>query len=168
MSNILNDERAARLVEQHAIDPSLPGLEDVLDQVFASTFGAAPANAYEAEISRAVQRVVIDRLMDLAGTAAMPQVRAIATYRLSGRAAELARGSAASNSSARTAEADLAHAALLARDIERFLSRPGPIYAQAVTPQPPPGAPIGEPAMDWLRAMELPCSWWADSREDRP
>jgi hypothetical protein len=160
MSNILNDERAARLVEQHAIDPSLPGLEDVLDQVFASTFGAAQANAYEAEISRAVQRVVIDRLMDLAGTAAMPQVRAIATYRLSGRAAELARGSAASNSTARTAEGDLAHAALLARDIERFLSRPGPIYAQAGSAQAPPGAPIGEPAMDWLRAIELPCSGW--------
>ena len=31
VSNILNAQRAARLVEQNAIDPSLPGLTTVLD-----------------------------------------------------------------------------------------------------------------------------------------
>jgi hypothetical protein len=159
VSNLLEAERAARTVEQHAVDPSLPGLEEMLDQLFEATFAATATDPYQAEISRAVQRVVIDRLMDLAATAAMPQVRAIATYRLSRRAAELARGSAPSVTASREAEAQLAHAALLARDIERFLSRPGPIYAQAGTPQSPPGAPIGEPAMDWLRAIEPPCSW---------
>jgi hypothetical protein len=57
--------RAARLVEQHALDPALPGLDTVIDQLLSSTFGATSANPYEAEIARAVQRVV-ERLMTLA------------------------------------------------------------------------------------------------------
>ena len=45
-----------------------------------STFAAPRARTpYEAEIARAVQRVVVERLMTLAATADMPQVRAIAT-----------------------------------------------------------------------------------------
>ncbi len=158
-SNLLEADRAARLVEQHALDPSLPGLDEVIDQLVTMTFDARPANAYEAEVSRAAQRVIVDRLMELAGSAAMPQVRAIATHRLQHRAAHLA-GSVASARSTAQASADAAHAALLARDIQRFLERPGPVYVQAPAQQPPPGAPIGEPAMEWLRAIEPPCSWW--------
>jgi hypothetical protein len=40
---LLTDTRAARLVEQHALDPALPGLEAVLDQLLTSTFGATSA-----------------------------------------------------------------------------------------------------------------------------
>ena len=42
---LLDDARAARLVEQHALDPALPGLETVIDQLLSSTFGATSANA---------------------------------------------------------------------------------------------------------------------------
>ena len=63
-----------------------------------------------------------------------------------------------SAAAAATDAGELAHAALLRRDIARFLERPGPVYAQAATPQPPPGAPIGEPALEWLRAIEPACS----------
>jgi hypothetical protein len=45
---------------------------------------------------------------------------------------------------------DAAHYNLVARDIERFLSRPGAVYTQAAIPGAPPGAPIGEPALDYL------------------
>ena len=45
---------------------------------------------YEAEIARAVQRVVVERLMTLAATADMPQVRAIATQKLQQRGQRLA------------------------------------------------------------------------------
>ena len=38
-------ERAARVVEQHAIDPTLPGLEDVIDALFAASFGATATHA---------------------------------------------------------------------------------------------------------------------------
>lgn len=146
---LLNGARAARLVEQHALDAKLPGLHGVLDRVLAATFGPAPADAYQAEIQRAIQRVVVEHLMSLASSAGMAQVRAIATAKLKARAALLP---AAGESPA------AAHAALLAADIKRFLDRPAPPAARAELPAAPPGAPIGEPAMEWLRRVEPPCS----------
>ena len=43
-----------------------------------------------------------------------------------------------------------ANAALLAGDIRRFLNRPAGSAPPVVQPDVPPGAPIGEPAIDWL------------------
>ena len=57
-------------------------------------------------------------------------------------------------------EANSAHYALLARDIQRFLDRPAETFSQAETSSAPPGAPIGQPAMDWLGRLEPVCSWW--------
>ncbi|HET7040245.1 MAG TPA: zinc-dependent metalloprotease, partial [Gemmatimonadales bacterium] len=88
VDNLLEPARAARLVEQHALDPSLPGLEDVVDALLATAFDARTSTPYEAEIARAVQRVVIERLIELAAGAGMPQVRAVATLRLERRMAD--------------------------------------------------------------------------------
>ncbi len=82
--------------------------------------------------------------MALAADAGMPQVRAVAMHRLERLTAE--RLKAAGD----LAEADVAHQALLARDIRRFLERPASPYAPPAAPSAPPGAPIGDPAMDWL------------------
>jgi hypothetical protein len=153
VSNMLQPERAARLVEQHAIDPSLPGLEEVIDRLLDATFRASAANPYQAEIARAVQRVAVEELMALAAGADMPQVRAVAAYRLDRRMTELR------TAAARADEADAAHFTLLARDIERSLTRPGPALALPQAQVAPPGAPIGQPAMDWLRRFEWRCSW---------
>ena len=38
-------DRAARMVAQHAVDPSLPGLEEVIDRLTKATFDAAAAHA---------------------------------------------------------------------------------------------------------------------------
>jgi hypothetical protein len=150
---ILTPGRAARLVEQHALDKTMPGLHGVIDQILAATSGKAYANGYEAEVGRAVQRVVIEHLMNLAGNAAMPQVRAIATMKL-----QQAR-TAATQVTANTPAG--AHAALIAADIKRFLERPAQPAAPTSIPDAPPGAPIGEPAMDWLRRLEPACTvWW--------
>ncbi len=149
---LLSDTRAARLVEQHALDPALPGLEAVLDQLLTSTFGATSATPYEAEIARAVQRVVVERLMTLASTADMPQVRAIASQKLQQRAQRLA---AAPSSNAGAA----AHAAMLASDIKRFLDRPYTPANRIDAPTAPPGAPIGDPGMDWLGRLTPYCGW---------
>ena len=149
LSPLMNQARASRLVEQHAIDPSMPGLHGVIDRILASTFGPAPADAYHAEIQRAVQRVVVERLMSLAADADMSQVRAIATAKLKSRAAMLP-------SSSTTLAG--AHGALLAADITRFLERPAAPAARTALPSAPPGAPIGEPAMDWLQRLEPVCS----------
>ena len=142
---MLDGARAARLVQQRALDPAQPGLDGVLDQLVAATFQSAPKGAYEAEIAHAVQRVVVEHLMTLASTAQMSQVRAIATQKLRSRmtAATGATG---------------AHEKLIADDIRRFLERPAPPATRAELPDAPPGAPIGEPAMDWLRRTAPLCS----------
>jgi hypothetical protein len=148
---LLNETRAARLVEQSALDRTLPGLHGVIGKVLAATFGPAPADPYEGEIARAVQRVVVERLMTLAEGADMSQVRAIITAQLKARAAMMpATGTSPAAS----------HAALLASDIKRFLDRPAAAATRTAIPAPPPGAPIGEPAMEWLRQVEPVCSHW--------
>ncbi len=146
LSFLLDAERAARLVEQRALDPSLPGLTQVLDVLDGATFDAATANPYEQEIARSVQRVYVDSLMRLAATAGMPQVRAIASQRLRLRMIDAGKAQGQ------------AHAELLADDIKRFLDRPSPPAQRTDSPQPPPGAPIGEPAMDWFRRLEPLCT----------
>ncbi len=134
---LLNDERAARLVEQHALDPKLPGLEDVLDRLIAATFDLAPADGYQAEIGRAVQRVVVDQLMHLAATAELPQARAVAARKLSELAGRSVRTAAPS-------PADRAARALFAADIHRFLERPYDPTRLTSAPEAPPGSPIGD------------------------
>jgi hypothetical protein len=143
---MLDEARAARLVQQHALDSTLPGLHTVIDQLVSATFAPDSTNAYEAEISRAIQRVVVEQLMTLANGAEMPQVRAIATQKLQQRQQRL-------TSLAATTGSPGAHASLLAADIRRFLDRPYAPATRTELPTPPPGAPIGDLDMEWL------CSW---------
>jgi hypothetical protein len=158
---LLASDRAARLVEQKAIDQSLPGLEDVIDALFAGSFGATTRSPYEAEVKRAVERVVVDELMDLAGSAPMSQVRAIATMKLQRRGAELGRIAAAALANGGSGdESEAAQANLIAADINRFLTRPAnPVATRFPAPVAPPGAPIGEPAMEWFKWLEPDCTW---------
>jgi hypothetical protein len=151
VSQILEPERAARIVEQHALDGNLPGLEEVIDTLYTGTFGSRASTTYEGEVKRAVERVVIEELMTLAATAGMPQVRAVATASLKQRAAELA--GATSNIETR------AHFDLIMADIKRFLERPTAPATRILSQEIPPGAPIGDPAMDWLSSMSPQCRW---------
>ncbi|HEY1338829.1 MAG TPA: zinc-dependent metalloprotease, partial [Bryobacteraceae bacterium] len=139
----LEYERAARMVAQHAVNPALPGLEEVLDRLTKATFDAPTASPYEAEIRRAEERILVDRLTWLAGGAPNAQVRATASLKLSRLAARLKSEPAA-------AEAEQAHRTLLSSDIRRFLERPAETMRVMPPPAAPPGAPIGEPALDWL------------------
>src|SRR5688500_11148966 len=113
---ILTPDRAARMVAQHALDPTLPGLRDVIEELQKATFRAPVANAYEQEIRRATARVLAERLMELAGGSPMPQVRAIASRALSYLQNS---GFAATNLDA----GDRAAQSLLAADVKRFLER---------------------------------------------
>ena len=159
---LLASDRAARLVEQKALDPTLPGLEEVIDALFAASFGATTRSPYEAEIKRAVERVVVDELMDLAGSAPMSQVRAIATLKLQRRSGELGKvvASAATTNGGESNDGDVAQATLLVGDINRFLTRPtNPVALRFPSAVAPPGAPIGEPAMRWVQWLEPDCTW---------
>jgi len=145
---VLQLDRAARVVAQHAVDPSLPGLEEVIDRLTRATFDAAAATPYEAEIRRAEQRVLVDRVMWLAAGASNGQVRAIAAWKLAKLAARL-KGEVV------VGEAEQAQRALLAADIKRFLERPADVAQPMPAPAAPPGAPIGgDSGIDWLAAPE--------------
>jgi hypothetical protein len=136
-------DRAARMVAQHAVDPSLPGLEEVIERLTKATFDTAAATPYEMEIRRVEERVLVDRVMWLASGSPNAQVRAIASLKLSKLAARL-RGDASAS------EAEQAQHQLLAADIKRFLERPAEVARVMAPPDAPPGAPIGDEGEDWL------------------
>jgi hypothetical protein len=139
---VLQLDRSARLVAQHAVDPALPSLEEVIDRLTTATFAATAATPYEAEIRRAEERVLVDRLMWLAAASPNGQVRAIASWRLMKLAARI-------KAQSDTGEADQAQNTLLAADIKRFLENPTELLKSTdqkpnVAPDAPPGAPIGD------------------------
>ncbi len=142
-------DRAARMVAQHAVDPALPGLEEVLDRLTKAVFDAPAATAYEAEVRRAEERVLVDRVMWLAMAAPNGQVRAVASLKLAKLAGRL------KGPEAGAGEAEIAQHTLLSADIKRFLERPMDPARPIPAPDAPPGAPIGEGAMDWL----APAPW---------
>jgi hypothetical protein len=86
---VLQLDRAARMVAQHAVEPALPGLEEVIDRLTKATFDAPAASPYEAESRRAEERVLVDRVMWLATGAPNGQVRAMAAWKLAKLAARL-------------------------------------------------------------------------------
>jgi len=148
---VLEPDRAARVVGQHAIDPTLPGLEDVIDRLTEATFDGMATNPYEEEILRTSQRVLTNRLMWLAGRAPLAQVRAIALLRLETLQKRLKDASAQD-------EAERAHHLLLVSDISRFIERPSESIAPVYTSTAPPGAPIGgDVGMDWLAPVLWDC-----------
>ncbi len=150
---VLELDRAARMVAQHAVDPSLPGLEDVIDRLTRATFDASVANPYEAEVRRAEERVLVDRVMWLATGAPNPQVRAIASLKLQKLANRM-------KSAPATSESEEAAHTLLAADIKRFLERPAEMEKVMPAAGSPPGAPIGgDTGMDWLATPPGGCTW---------
>jgi hypothetical protein len=144
LRSILDNAKAARLVQQSAVDPTLPGLGEVIDEVFGSVFGAAAASPYEAEISRAVEWVAVTRIMGLAAGAPMPQVRAIALHKLDTQKEVLEDMIDGAD------ESDAAHYFLLSETIDGFLDDPSTPPTLPATPAAPPGAPIGLIPQDYL------------------
>ncbi|OZC04531.1 hypothetical protein BSZ36_01495 [Rubricoccus marinus] len=137
LSFLLDRERAARLVYQHDLDASQPGLRDIFARTQEALAAMPASGAYEQEIRRTVHTAWTQALMGLAADrSAAPAVRArteAALRDLHGRYAAASGGSE-----------DAAHAAWLAADIERFLDRD---YDPEMAPRPvrtPPGSPIGD------------------------
>ena len=149
VSQMLVPSRAARLVEQAMLDPTLPDLEQVLEALVEGVFDRPAESAYAHAVRRAVQRVVVERLMGLGEGAPMAEVRAQATEALERIRSRLP-----------TLGGDT-HNRLLGREIERFLERPGGPIPSPAAPMPaaPPGSPIGTPALEWLRGAPQDCSW---------
>ncbi len=135
ISALLNPQRAARLEDQAARNPRNPGFNDVVNGLVAKTWKTPqPADAYGAAIQRAVETLLVTRLMDLASNAdAAVQVRADATQGLRDIAA-LTRTAASGRS---------AHLAATRDDIDRFLKRPAEPFKKTEPLATPAGEPIG-------------------------
>ncbi len=137
LSFVLQTERAARLVQQHALDPNLPGLESVIDRVVNLTFSAPPTDQYYAEVARTVQRTVADRLLALANEAETSQVRAVTTLKLTELRDRMNRGLPG------LPPAERAHRGLIAADIQKYLTRDYDPLKRIEPRVAPPGSPIG-------------------------
>lgn len=131
---LLHPERLARLVEQHAREPELPGPGEVIQGLLAASWKRAlPATPYLAQVKREVDRVVLDRLLEEADRPANPAaVRAV----LNAEVAELAAWLEA------RPEAD-PHERLALEDIRRWRGRTAEARHPEGPAELPPGSPIG-------------------------
>jgi hypothetical protein len=150
---LLNQERAARLVEFHARDPRNPGFTEVLDKILGATWKAPAATGYQGEIQHTVNIVVLLDLMALAsGERASNQVRAISELKLE----ELKNWLIAQQSRSRD-ENQTAFLFYAAEQIKRFQADPKKMNLTRAN-EPPDGQPIGT---DWWSQMQADweCGW---------
>ena len=134
---VLHPQRAARLVQYHSEDSSLPALGEVIDRLLTATWKAAPTSGLGGQVQRAVDGVVLYDLMMLASNEGAPeQVRAIAYEKLIGLKAWL--------SGQNRADPELrALDAYGVAQIKKYETNPKEISV----PKPletPPGQPIGD------------------------
>ena len=137
VTGLLEPHRAARLIAFHARNAANPDFKEVARALTTQTWRQpAAVGAYQAAIARAVQSLVVTRLMELAADSdAAPQVRAVATEELRALSGWLA--------SPASAALDGAHVRATRDDIERFLNRPDATRKQTAPLAVPPGDPIG-------------------------
>jgi len=131
---LLQAQRMARLVGQHARNPEEPGLDEVVDRLLDATWRAPdPSDGYRLALRRTVDRVVLDRLLSEASSAQNTGlVRAELDAKIRGLRDWLAGRS----------EPDPVQAEAL-EDIRRWLSRPEGTTPPARVEELPPGDPIG-------------------------
>lgn len=134
LNNLLEKDRAARLVAFAARRPDAPAVEEVLGTLVERIWHHPPAG--EGTLVRVVQRVLVDRLLQLAaadGVAPEVHAAAVATLR---QMRTLAQGSAAAGTEA-------AHRESVAHEITRFLQEPKDWTPKVTALPPSPGAPVG-------------------------
>jgi hypothetical protein len=137
VSPLLERNRAARLIQFHALDRANPDFAEVAGALVTRTWRApVPGDEYHAAVQRAAQTLVVTRLMDLAADAdASPQVRAVADRWL--------RDIMESPLLAGASPATALHMHATREDIERFLARPDAPRRRTPPPPTPAGDPIG-------------------------
>ena len=66
MGEILRPQRMARLIEYHARDPQLPGLDEVLSAILSATRKDRERTGLQGAVQRAIGRVVLESLFGIA------------------------------------------------------------------------------------------------------
>ena len=130
---LLQPHRANRLVALHAEDPRNPGFDRVVEALVEKSRQRGD-DAYGATIGRALQALVVTRMMSLgADDEASFEVRAIVTDALSRLSASLKNEASGTEG---------AHRRALANEIDRWLERPYSPRDPIPTLPVPPGSPI--------------------------
>ncbi len=150
---LLNQERAARLVEFHARDANYPPLDDVIEKILTATVKAPVRAGYQGEIQRTVDMVILNDLMALAaGERASNQVHAIAEFKLD----ELGKWAANEAGVTRIDPNQRAFLLYTVNQIKRFQDDPKKMNLTKPN-DPPDGQPIGA---DWWTMAERDwCDW---------
>jgi hypothetical protein len=135
VAGLLQPQRCARLIDQHRRDPDLPGLNHVLHGLLSAGFAPEVESPRHREIQRIVQRVIVDRMIELVQQAGVsPAVQSDVRHAMRG----LANGLLADDGSA------AAHPRHLADLLQQALTRPlAPVEPSSVAAPAPPGSPIG-------------------------
>lgn len=149
---LLEPARAARLVDQHRRNVDSPDFSEVLDALISRAFlDPSALEPRAAEVARVVQRVAVERMIELSGDAdAAPWVRS----RVDAALADLLQRADRVES---IDASERAHLAGLAAEIGRHLARPAAAREPARSAlAAPPGEPIGDTGLDTgLAACEL-------------
>jgi hypothetical protein len=138
-SLLFEPNRDQRMVEYHAEDASYPGFGELIDDVVAATWKAAPETGYDGEIQQTVNAVVLDHLMALASDEhAAPQTRAITSLKLDELKGWMQQQLASSSDEGQKSEFFYA-----SHEIDAFEKNPASIHLTHPAP-PPAGDPIGD------------------------
>lgn len=134
LSLLLHPQRAARLVQQKALDQQMPGLEDVLQQLINSTFKNTPKDHYLQEVQNQINFLVLQNLFELAADKdATPQVKAV-TFAAINEVDSWSKQRSGANYSQ------------MQREIEAFRKDPSAYQVEKNVPAIPDGSPIGTTA----------------------
>jgi hypothetical protein len=134
---LLDSTRAARMVNAHSLDASLPDFSDLVDRLLKKTWYGVNSIGQEAELQRVVNMATLQRLIALAADGNIqPQVRAIAYDQLSELAIWLEKQSRRSLDNAWRA-----HYRLASGQVKNLLDNPSALEPQAPM-KAPPGSPI--------------------------
>lgn len=134
LSLLLHPERAARLIQQKALNQNQLGLEEVLNQLLSQTIKVKKTDSYMQEVQNVVNYNVLEYLMHLAvHDASTSQVKAVAYSTLINLRDWLQK-----NGRERTAAG-----AQLLRKIAAFEKDPASFKLEVNAPNIPDGSPIG-------------------------
>ena len=135
----LHPHRAARMIEQNAMDKNYPGFHDAVNALLKKTWYSNDENTYHAAVGRVVEKLVLQHLMKTAmNEDAHEQVRAIAHLKIS----ELATRLGNKNSGKDVEKAHIQHSLFL---IKVFWENPNE-WKSALPKDMPDGSPIGADA----------------------
>ena len=138
ISFLLHPQRLARLIEQSARDNTRLSALTVINRTLARSSVKSGYSSFESEIARMVEKLVVHRLLQLAGDQqVMRQVSALAWYKIN----QLEKQYTDALTEPSSTEQAMHHTYLL-EQIAQFKKEPGD-YKMPPAPSMPDGSPIG-------------------------